>query len=204
MKLVEPLDKLIEDFLRGEFVLVEYDSICHFPLLPLRLAIENDGILVEMGDKLSVKIPALIKFIRNYEGLYKVKIVNISNYKLELEGIYIYNIALAELLSVTSKLYEFFKDYSSELIVFDGVEYLFLHYDLKNVIKDLAGLKVMFPDTTMILFVNYGVVKRRYITLLESLATTTIRFKGVLGDKIVRQGYVLKSLTKPRAETVVL
>ncbi len=205
MKLVEPLNKLLEDVTSGEFVLVEYDSISQFPLLPLKLAVENEGVLVEIGDKLSVKIPALLKRFEGYkEKLKKLKILNVSNYKLEIEGFDIHNVPLAELMSVITNIYSVLTENRDKIIVIDGMEILFMYYKTKNVLKDIAGLKITLSNSTIFCFVNYEVMLKRDLALLESLATTVLRFKGVLGREIVRYGYVIKTLSPIRSESVTL
>jgi len=198
MKLVEPISYLLEDVLEGEVVLVEYDSVSQFPLLPLKIAVENCGILVEIGDKLSVKVP----LIERVEKLKNIKILNVSNYKIDLEGLEIYNVPLSEQTSVTSEIYRFLNENRGKVIVIDGIDVLFIYYNIKEVLKDLAGLKIALSDSTIFFFVNYEIMMKRDLALLESIATTIVRFRGFLGREIVRYGYILKTLSPIRCESV--
>lgn len=200
MKLVFPLNELLDDVADGELVLVEYDSIAQDTLLPLRLATENEGILVEIGDRLSVKIPALLELKDVRNKLRKLKILNVSNYPIELEGFDIKNVKFDDLLSVMSNIYEFLRRFGEKkVIVIEGFEMLALYYNIKSVLKDFAGLKVMLPHSTMFYFVNYEVIERRYLAIIESLATTVIRFTGVLKENgIVKRMYILKSVRRPK------
>ena len=207
MKLIEPFTLLLDRIADREFVLVEYDSISLPPLLPLRLAAENSpSLFIEFGDKLNVKIPALIeKNNKIYEKLRKIKIVNVSNYKLETECLDIYNIPLVEFVNIMSEIYSNIKEFCEDcLIVIDGVEILPLYFNLTSVLKGLIGLKVMLPNATIVCFVNYDVMELKNLSLLESVATTIIRFKGILREGIERYCYVLKSTNKIRREFVKL
>ncbi len=200
MRLIYPLNELLEDVADGELVLVEYDSVSQEPLLPLKLATENEGILVEIGDRLSVKIPALLDLNDIRDKMGKLKILNVSNYPIELEGFDIKNVKLDDLLSVMSNVYEFLKNFGRDrVVVIEGFEMLALYYNVKSVLKDFAGLKVMLPHSTMFYFVNYEVIERRYLAIIESLATTVIRFTGVLKENgIVKRMYLLKSVRRPK------
>ncbi len=196
MKLVYPLNELLEDVLKGELVIVEYDSVAQFPLLPLELARENDGTIVIFGDKLSVKVSAL-----NVKSLKNLKIVNVSNYAVNLEGIEVFNVPIEELLSVISNVYDLLKKFARDgVVVMEGLEVLTLYFDTKNILKNVSGIKVMLPNSTMFIFSNYEVIEKKLLSFLESMATTVVRFKGFMKrDSIDRYGYVVKSLKRPKA-----
>lgn len=208
MKLIEPLNMLLDGISDREFALIEYDSVSQYPLLPLQLVAENSpSLFIEFGDKMSVKIPALVK--RNseiYEKLRKIKIINVSNYKFEIECLDIYNVPLTDFGSIMSEIYSNTKKFCEEcLIVLEGIEILPLYFDLRNILKGLVGLKIMLQNSTIVCFVNYDVLDLKNLALLECIATTVIRFRGFLKENnIERYCYVLKSLNKIKRESVKL
>lgn len=208
MKLIEPLNLLLDGISDREFALIEYDSISQYPLLPLKLVVENyPSIFVEFGDKLSVKIPALIeKNSGIYEKLRKIRIINVSNYKFESECLNICNIPLAEFGNIMSEIYSNIKEFCEEcLIVLEGIEILPLYFSLKNILKGLVGLKITLHNSTIVCFVNYDVLDLKNLALLESISTTVVRFRGILKENsIERYGYVLKSLNDIKRESVKL
>lgn len=66
--------------------------------------------------------------------------------------------------------------------------------------KNVSGIKVMLPNSTMFIFSNYEVIEKKLLSFLESMATTVVRFKGFMKrDSIDRYGYVVKSLKRPKA-----
>ena len=120
---------------------------------------------------------------------------------MNLEGIEVFNVPIEELLSVISNVYDLLKKFARDgVVVMEGLEVLTLYFDTKNILKNVSGIKVMLPNSTMFIFSNYEVIEKKLLSFLESMATTVVRFKGFMKrDCIDRYGYVVKSLKRPKA-----
>jgi len=209
-RLVEPLNSVVDSLIRGEFVIVEYNSLSNIPLLPLLMCLSSEkSLLIEVGDKLNVKITALLKALKDrypdaFSRLSKIPIINISNYPLHIEGLNVINIPLSELTRVMSKLYSYVKDdYEDYVIVINGLEQMILYFDVKDTLREIAGFKVTLPESTVIGFLNYDVVDSKTLALIESLATTVIRLVGVadISNGNIREiVYVVKTVNPVKCE----
>jgi hypothetical protein len=210
IRLVEPLNGVVDSLIRGEFVIVEYNSLSNIPLLPLLMCLSSEkSLLIEVGDKLNVKITALLEALKDryldaFSRLSKVPIINISNYPLQIKGLNVINIPLSELTRVMSKLYSYIKDdYEDYVIVINGLEQMILYFDVKDALREIAGFKVTLPESTVIGFLNYDVVDSKNLALIESLATTVIRLVGVVdidNGKIRKIAYIVKTVNPVKCE----
>jgi len=205
VSLPKPIGDILEAIIKGEYLIVEYNSIADVSLLPLRLTLLDNTILIVLGDKIHTKLYALMEALKEIDPnlldkLVKTPIISISNVTLKFPNLNIINIPLSELTGVISKLYTFIKDgYEDWLIVSEGLEQLTLYFDTKSALKELASLKTALPNTTLIGFLNYDAVDKKTLALFESCATSVVRIEGWIDlelNRIKKRIYVIKSIGK--------
>ena len=209
INLPKPLNLVLDKIVEGEVVLVEYNSLSNIELLPLKLASMGKSVFVEVGDKLHVKLYALINALKNkdpelLETIRKTPIISVSNFILKLPEFNIINIPLNEITKIISKFYSFMKDSRENyLLVMCGIEQIALHLDINCFLREFAGLKVALPSVTFIGFLNYDAVDRKTLAIFESMSTTAVRIEGKVDiehKKIRKYIYVIKSINPIKCE----
>lgn len=214
MKMIElpkPLNLVLSRIVEGEIVLIEYNSLSNVDLLPLKLTSIGNSVFVEIGDKLHVKLYALINALKDtdpelLDAVRRTPIISVSNFTIGIPGFNIVNVPLNEITKMFSKFYSFMKDSrDNHLVVVCGIELIALHFDIQNFLRELAGLKVALPSVTFIGFLNYDAVDKRVLAIFESMATTVVRMEGVVDikrKKIKKYMYPIKSINPVRCDVV--
>ena len=209
LELPKPINLVLDKIVKGEFVLVEYNSLSNIELLPFKLISVGKSVFVEIGDKLHVKLYALMNALKDempelLDAIRKTPIISVSNFALSYPGFNIVNVPLNEATKIISKFYSFMKDsYEDNLLIICGIEQIALHFDIQNFLREFAGLKVALPSVTFIGFLNYDAVDRRTLAIFESMATTVVRIEGVVDvkhKKIKKYIYVVKSINPTKCE----
>ncbi len=216
MRLIElpkPLSIILEKIVEGEVVLIEYNTLSNIELLPLKLTAMGNSVLVEIGDKLHVKLYALVNALKNtnpelLEIIKKTPIMSVSNFSISFPGFNIINVPLNEITKMISKFYSFMKDSRENyLLIISGIENISLHFDMVCFLREFAGLKVMLPNVTFIGFLNYDAIDKRMLAIFESLSTTVVRIEGrvdINKKEIKKYLYPVKSINPVKFEIVEL
>ncbi len=216
MRLIElpkPLSIILERIVEGEVVLIEYNTLSNIDLLPLKLTAIGNSVLVEIGDKLHVKLYALLNALKNtnpelLEIIRRTPIMSVSNFSVSFPGFNIINVPLNEITKMISKFYSFMKDSRENChLIISGIENISLHYDILSFLKEFAGLKVALPNVTFISFLNYNAIDRRILAMFESLSTTVFRIEGrvdINRREIRKYLYPVKSINPVKFEVVEL
>ncbi len=209
IELPKPIGLVLERIVEGEFLLVEHNTMSNVDLLPFKLTEIGKAVFVEIGDRLHVKLHALLKANSEVaEAIKKVPIISVSNFYLSVPGFNIVNVPLNEISMIISKFYSFMKDREErELLILCGLEQIALHFDVMCFMKELAGLKVALPGVTFIGFLNYNAVDGKTLATFESMATSVVRIEGEVdrdSGKIRRYIYPLKSINPVRYEILEL
>ncbi len=209
IKLPKPLNLVLNRIVEGEVVLIEYNSLSNIDLLPLKLTSIGNSVFVEIGDKLQVKLYALINALKDTEpelldAIRKTPIISVSNFAMSFPGFNIVNVPLNEITKMISKFYSFMKDSrENHLLVICGIEQIALHFDIQNFLREFAGLKVALPSVTFVGFLNYDAVDKRDLAIFESMATTVVRIEGAVDmerKKIRKYIYPIKSINPVRCD----
>ncbi len=209
INLPKPLNLVLDRIVEGEVVLVEYNSLSNMELLPLKLTSIGKTVFVEIGDKLHVKLYALVNALKDsnpdlLEAIRKTPIISVSNFSMAFPGFNIVNVPLNEITRIISNFYSFMKDRrENHLLIICGMEQIALHFDIQSFLKEFAGLKVALPSVTFIGFLNYDAIDRRDLAIFESMSTTVIRMEGSLDlkDRRIRKYiYIVKSINPVKCE----
>ncbi len=211
LDLPKPINLVLKRIVEGEVVLIEYNSLSNVELLPFRLVSMGKSVFVEIGDKLHVKLYALLKALKGempelLDAIRRTPIISVSNFVSEFPGFNIVNVPLNEITKIISKFYSFMKDSrENHLLILSGIEQIDLHFDIRCFLRELAGLKVALPSVTFIGFLNYDALDRRTLAIFESMATSVIRIQGVVDvrrKKINKYIYLVKSINPTKCEVV--
>ncbi len=209
LDLPKPINLVLKRIVEGEVVLIEYNSLSNVELLPFRLVSMGKSVFVEIGDKLHVKLYALLKALKGempelLDAIKKTPIISVSNFVSEFPGFNIVNVPLNEITKIISKFYSFMKDSrENNLLILSGIEQIDLHFDIRCFLRELAGLKVALPSVTFIGFLNYDALDRRSLAIFESMATSVVRIEGVVDvrrKKINKYIYLVKSINPTKCE----
>ncbi len=216
MRLIElpkPLSLILERIVEGEVVLVEYNTLSNVELLPLKLTAIGNSVLVEIGDKLHVKLYALVNALKNMDpklldAIKKTPILSVSNFSVSFPGFNIINVPLNEITKMISKFYSFMKDSRENyFLIISGIENISIYFDINCFLREFAGLKVALPSVTFIGFLNYDAVDRKVLAMFESLSTTVVRIEGIVNvdrKEIKKYLYPVKSINPVKFEVVEL
>jgi len=209
IELPEPIREVLERIVEGEFLLVEYNTLSNIDLLPFKLTSIGKSVFVEIGDRLHVKLHALLRAHSDLaEAIKRTPIISVSNFYLSVPGFNIVNVPLNEISMIISKFYSFMKDKNErELLIICGMEQIALHFDVMSFMKELAGLKVALPSVTFIGFLNYNAIDTKTLATFESMATSVVRIEGEVdkeGKRIRRYIYALKSINPVKYEVLEL
>jgi len=203
IRLPSPINLILDGIESGGFMLIEYNSLSEIEFLSIDMLKIEHVILIEIGDKLHIKIPALLKFMNRS---LKVIIISISSFPLEIPNFEVINIPLDDLTKILSKIYSFLKDgYKDWIIVLSSIDQVMLYLDVREFLRELARLTKALPNLTIIGFLNYDVVDKMTLSLLESISTTVVRAEGRIdfGMKRIRRFiYVVKSVNPHKKEMV--
>ncbi len=209
LDLPKPINLVLKRIVEGEVVLIEYNSLSNVELLPFRLVSMGKSVFVEIGDKLHVKLYALLKALKGempelLDAIRRTPIISVSNFVSEFPGFNIVNVPLNEITKIISKFYSFMKDSrENNLLILSGIEQIDLHFDIRCFLRELAGLKVALPSVTFIGFLNYDALDRRSLAIFESMATSVVRIEGVVDvrrKKINKYIYLVKSINPTKCE----
>ncbi len=216
MRLIElpkPLSLILERIVEGEVVLVEYNTLSNIELLPLKLTAIGNSVLVEIGDKLHVKLYALVNALKNtdpqlLDAIKKTPILSVSNFSISFPGFNIINVPLNEITKIISKFYSFMKDSRENyFLIISGIETITIHFDINCFLREFAGLKVALPSVTFIGFLNHDAVDKKVLAIFESLSTTVVRIEGIVDvdrKEIKKYLYPVKSINPVKFEVVEL
>jgi len=201
LELPDPVSRVLKRIVEGEILLVEFNSFSNVELLPFEFCSIGKTVFIEIGDKLHVKLYALMKALNDSDLLDRLRrtpIISVSNFYVSVPGFNIINIPFNEITKIISKFYSLMRDKSeNNLLILSGIEQIALHFDIYGFMREFAGLKVALPSVTFILFVNYDAVERRTLAVLESLSTSVVRLEGRVdfdSGRVRKYVYLVKSI----------